>query len=82
MNYSNYETFEAYRVHLVSWPHGVKFNNPSNIGTISNIHKLRDALKAHTCYWAVLSPAEVKAHASKLDTHCSAREVVRKPQKK
>jgi hypothetical protein len=78
MNYSNYEmsVVEAYGVHLVGWPHSVKFINPSNIGTIGDIRKLQDALKARTCYWAVLSPAEVKAHASKLDTRCSAGEVV------
>ncbi|KAG2125532.1 hypothetical protein BD769DRAFT_1668784 [Suillus cothurnatus] len=35
-----------------------------------------DALKAHMCYWAVQSPAEVKAHVSKLDTHRSSREAV------
>ncbi|KAG1860607.1 hypothetical protein DFJ58DRAFT_778195 [Suillus subalutaceus] len=73
MNYSNYETsvVETYR-----------FVNPSNIGTVGDIRKLRDALKTHTCYWAALSPAEVKTHASELDTRRSAGEAVRKPRKK
>ncbi|KAG1726726.1 uncharacterized protein EDB91DRAFT_1061490 [Suillus paluster] len=81
MNYNNYETsvIETYGVRLVGWPHGVKFTSPSNIGTVGDIRKLQDALKARTCYWAVLSPAEVKAHASELDTRRSAGEVVRKP---
>ncbi|KAG1718337.1 hypothetical protein DEU56DRAFT_735573 [Suillus clintonianus] len=84
MNYNNYETsvIETYGVRLVGWPHGVKFTSPSNIGTVGDIRKLRDALKARTCYWTVLSPAEVKAHASELDTRRSAGEVVRKPRKK
>jgi hypothetical protein len=84
MNYSNYKmsVVKAYGVHLVGWPHSAKFINPSNIGTVGDIHKLQDALKAHMCYWAVQSPAEVKAHVSKLDTHHSAREAVQKLQKK
>jgi len=83
MNYNNYKMsiVETYGVHLVGWPDGVKFISPSNIGTVSDIHKLRDALKAHTCYWTSLSPAEVKAHASELATRCSAGEVVWKPRK-
>ncbi|KAG2108082.1 hypothetical protein DEU56DRAFT_843820 [Suillus clintonianus] len=83
MNYHNYETsvIETYGVRLVGWPNGVKFTSPSNIGTVGDIRKLRDALKARTCYWTVLSPAELKAHASELDTR-SAGEVVRKPRKK
>ncbi|KAG1777837.1 hypothetical protein EV702DRAFT_1221191 [Suillus placidus] len=48
MNYNNYEmsVIETYGVRLVGWPHGVKFTSPSNIGTVSDIRKLRDALKA------------------------------------
>ncbi|KAG2364138.1 hypothetical protein BDR07DRAFT_1375315 [Suillus spraguei] len=56
---SNYKTsiIKTYRVRLVGWPHGVKFINPSNIGT-------------------------VKTRMSKLDTHHSAGEAIRKPRKK
>ncbi|KAG2342406.1 hypothetical protein BDR05DRAFT_886714 [Suillus weaverae] len=84
MNYNNYETsvIETYGVRLVGWPHGVKFTSPSNIGTVGDIRKLRDALKARTCYWTVLSSAEVQAHVSELNTRRSAGEVVRKPRKK
>ncbi|KAG2738623.1 hypothetical protein P692DRAFT_20758224 [Suillus brevipes Sb2] len=84
MNYSNYETsiVETYGVRLVGWPLGIKFVNPSNIGTVGDIRKLRDALKACTCYWAALSSAEVKTHASELDAHRSAGEAIRKPRKK
>ncbi|KAG1752352.1 uncharacterized protein EDB91DRAFT_1044414 [Suillus paluster] len=84
MNYNNYETsvIETYGVRLVGWPHSVKFTSPSNIGTVGDIRKLHDALKACTCYWTILSSAEVKAHASELDTRHSAGEVVRKPRKK
>lgn len=81
MNYTNYETaiVEAYGVRLIGWPEGVKFISPSNIGTVGDIRKLRDALKTRTCYWYALSPAEVKAHAAELDARRSAGEVVCKP---
>ncbi|KAG2031491.1 hypothetical protein BDR03DRAFT_1016041 [Suillus americanus] len=84
MNYNNYNTaiIETYGVRLVGWPHGVNFISPSNIGTVGDIRKLRDALKARTCYWTVLSPAEVKAHTAGLKTRRSAGEVICKPRKK
>ncbi|KAG2358206.1 hypothetical protein BDR07DRAFT_1228793, partial [Suillus spraguei] len=84
MNYNNYDTaiVETYGVRLVEWPHRVKFISPSNIGTVGDIQKLRDALKSHTCYWTSLSQAEIKSHAAELDTRHSAGEIVRKPCKK
>ncbi|KAG1786352.1 uncharacterized protein HD556DRAFT_1248400 [Suillus plorans] len=84
MNYSNYETaiVETYGVRLVGWPQGVNFTSPSNIGTVGDIRRLRDALKARMCYWTTLSPAEVKAHTAELDARRSAGEVVRKLRKK
>ncbi|KAG1862844.1 hypothetical protein DFJ58DRAFT_700378 [Suillus subalutaceus] len=79
MNYNNYETaiIETYAVKLVGWPQGIKFTSPSNIGTVGEIRKLRDALKDQTCYWAALTPAEVKVHSAELDARfggasCSA----------
>ncbi|KAG1894803.1 uncharacterized protein F5891DRAFT_1151914 [Suillus fuscotomentosus] len=84
MNYHNYETaiVETYGVRLVGWPHGVNFISPSNIGTVGDIRKLRDALKSCICYWTVLSPEEVKSHAAELNTRRLAGEIVRKPRKK
>lgn len=84
MNYSNYETavVETYAVRLIGWLASIKFINPSNIGTVGDIRKLRDALKARTCYWTALMPVEVKAHTAELDVRRSAGEVVRKPRKK
>ncbi|KAG1880786.1 hypothetical protein F4604DRAFT_1578410 [Suillus subluteus] len=84
MNYKNYETavVETYAVRLIGWPSSVKFISPSNIGIIGEIRKLHDTLKARTCYWVALTPAEVKAHTAELDTRRSAGEVVRQPRKK
>ncbi|KAG2028894.1 hypothetical protein BDR03DRAFT_832811, partial [Suillus americanus] len=52
MNYNNYDTtiVKTYGVRLVGWLHGVNFISPSNIGTIGDIRKLRDALMSRTCY--------------------------------
>ncbi|KAG2127889.1 uncharacterized protein EDB93DRAFT_1256852 [Suillus bovinus] len=84
MNYHNYKTtiVETYGVRLVGWPHRVNFISPSNIGTVGDIQKLRDALRSHICYWTVLTPAEVKSHAAELDVHRLAGETVCKPCKK
>ncbi|KAG2040314.1 hypothetical protein BDR03DRAFT_858234 [Suillus americanus] len=84
MNYVNYETavVETYAVQLIGWPPSVKFTSPSNIGTVGEIRKLCDALRARTCYWAVLTPGEVKAYTAKLDARRSAGDVVRQPRKK
>jgi len=84
MNYNNYKTAitETYAVKLVGWPQGVKFISPLNIRTVSKMHKLCDALKDQTCYWAALTPAEFKLHSAELDARCSVGQVVWQPCKK
>ncbi|KAG1796179.1 uncharacterized protein BJ212DRAFT_1215182, partial [Suillus subaureus] len=84
MNYKNYKTAvsETYAVQLIGWPSSIDFISPSNIRIIDEIRKLCDALKARTCYWALLTPAKIKAHTAELDTHHSAGEVVQQPHKK
>ncbi|KAG1752816.1 hypothetical protein EDB19DRAFT_1627578 [Suillus lakei] len=84
MNYNNYNTaiIETYAVQLVGWPPGINFISPSNIGTVGEIRRIHDALKARTCYWTTLTPAEVKTHTTNLNERRSAGEVVKKPRKK
>ncbi|KAG1724059.1 hypothetical protein EDB19DRAFT_1644824 [Suillus lakei] len=84
MNYNNYNTaiIETYAVQLVGWPPGINFISPSNIGTVGEIWRIHDALKARTCYWTTLTPAEVKTHTTNLNECRSAGEVVKKPRKK
>lgn len=84
MNYNNYETaiVETYAVRLVGWLQGVKFISPSNIGTVGEIRKLHDTLRAKTCYWAALTPAEVKAHTATLDVRWLTGETVQQLRKK
>lgn len=84
MNYNNYNTaiIETYAVQLVGWPPGINFISPSNIGTVGEIRRIRDALKARTCYWTTLTPVEVKTHTTNLNERRSAGEIVKKPRKK
>jgi hypothetical protein len=52
INYANYETsvVEAHSVKLVGWPQDINFVNPSGIGTVGEIRRLRDALKSGDCH--------------------------------
>ena len=84
MNYNNYNTaiVETYGVKLLGWPTSVTFTNPSNIGTIGEIRKLRDALKSGECRWKKMSKSERGAFNADLDTRRAAGENVKKPRKK
>ena len=84
MNYNNYNTaiVETYGVKLVGWPTSVPFTNPSNIGTIGEIRKLRDALKSGECRWKKLSKGERGAFNAELDARRAAGEGVKKSRKK
>ena len=84
MNYNNYDTaiVKTYGVKIVGWPASVPFTNLSNIGTIGEIHKLRDALKSGGCRWKKLSKGEWGAFNADLNTHRAAGESVKKPRKK
>ncbi|KAI6020379.1 hypothetical protein BKA83DRAFT_104473 [Pisolithus microcarpus] len=81
---SNYNTaiVETYGVKLLGWPTGVPFVNPSSIGTVSEIRKLRDSLKSGECHWKKLSKAKCNAFSSELEAHRASGEVVKKPRKK
>jgi len=63
MNYCGYDTsvVERYRVKLVGWTYQ-DFVNPSKIGTINDIRKLRDALRSGECFWTRLNQDEVKTY--------------------
>ncbi|KAI6018976.1 hypothetical protein BKA83DRAFT_4464850 [Pisolithus microcarpus] len=73
---------KMYGVKLLGWPTGVPFVNPSSIGTVSEICKLRNSLKSGECRWKKLSKAECNAFSSKLEACCASGEVVKKPCKK
>ncbi|KAH7904823.1 hypothetical protein BJ138DRAFT_978571, partial [Hygrophoropsis aurantiaca] len=78
MNYLNYDVgiVEAHKVKLVGWPDGVPFMTPSNIGTVGEVRKLRDALKSGTCHWKNLTQRESDLHTEELQRRRKAGEAV------
>ncbi|KAH7918001.1 hypothetical protein BV22DRAFT_1025317, partial [Leucogyrophana mollusca] len=70
MNYDNYETkiMQNLKVKLVGWPSDVPFTSPSKINTVTEVRKLRDALKDGTCHWVAMSAADIEEHAKSLAT--------------
>ncbi|KAI6019243.1 hypothetical protein BKA83DRAFT_79241, partial [Pisolithus microcarpus] len=84
MNYHNYKTaiVETYGVRLVGWPEGVKFANPSVIGTVVEARKLRDALHSGSCFWKKLSKNELDLFVTELNSRRVASDTVQKPRKK
>ncbi|KAJ7132020.1 hypothetical protein C8R44DRAFT_576852, partial [Mycena epipterygia] len=60
MNYENYITsmVEGKNIGLVGWPQGVEFKRMSLQSALPPLKILRDALKAGTCRWKVLTPTE------------------------
>jgi len=69
MNYVNYDTaiVSELKVKLVGWTKGVPFANPSAIGTVSDLRKLRDDLKSGKCHWVKLTPSQLSEHNAVLD---------------
>ncbi|KIN96911.1 hypothetical protein M404DRAFT_161846 [Pisolithus tinctorius Marx 270] len=84
MNYLNYEhsIILAYGVKLVGWPTDVKFVNPSSIGIISEVIRLRDALRSGTCFWKKLSKRERQEFSAQWESRVIAGEAVLKSHKK
>ena len=68
MNYLNYETsiVQGWGVKLVGWPDGISFVNPSHLRTVSDLRRIRDALKSKTCYWKALTAKEREDHRAEL----------------
>ncbi|KAH7904274.1 hypothetical protein BJ138DRAFT_1019348 [Hygrophoropsis aurantiaca] len=81
MNYDNYETkiMRNLNVKLVGWPTGIPFTSPSKINTVTEIRKLRDALKDGTCHWVAMSAAEIEEHAKSLATRIADGVTIGKP---
>ncbi|KIN94170.1 hypothetical protein M404DRAFT_72877, partial [Pisolithus tinctorius Marx 270] len=84
MNYLNYERsiILAYSIKLVGWPTDIKFVNPSSIGVISEVIRLRDALRSGACFWKKLSKRERQEFSAQWESQVTAGEAVLKPRKK
>ena len=84
MNYANYETsiMQQMGVRLVGWLKTVKFINPSQIGTVLEIHTLRDGLRSGGCHWIKLTRAQLDMHCIDMEERQEKGEVVGKQRKK
>ncbi|EGO30687.1 hypothetical protein SERLADRAFT_404750 [Serpula lacrymans var. lacrymans S7.9] len=58
------------------------FVNPSVIGTVLKICKLREARKTGSCHWVKLTQAQLQEHKAQLNEHGQAGEVLKKKRKK
>ena len=69
MNYENYETTiqRDLEIQIVSWPKDVEFKNPSNITSVVDLHKLRDAWKYGDAFWEKMSKADLTMLANILE---------------
>jgi hypothetical protein len=77
----NWDIVTKHKVKIVRWPEAVKFANPSEIGTIDEIWKLRQALKVGDCKWVAQSRRQQAAHAEMLAVKVATSEVVVKKRK-
>jgi hypothetical protein len=84
MNYFNYDIKIVSELgrKLVGWPAKVKFANPSEIGTVSEIRTLRDALRSGECHWVKLTKSQIEGHKADLESRREAGQTVGKPRKK
>src|ERR1700722_5299006 len=82
MNYDNYDMaiVERYKVKLTGWTHE-KFANPSHIGTMAGICKLRDALRSGTCHWVRLDAEQIQAHSYALQERRRNGEIIGCPRR-
>jgi hypothetical protein len=83
MNYVNYEIaiVQGHGVKLIGFPLE-RFVNPSELTNITDMRRLRNALRSGECKWVRLSQAELDAHAEGLEVRRKDGEVVGKPRKK
>jgi hypothetical protein len=83
MSYRNYEhdIITKYKVKLIGWPPAVQFANPSEIRTVDNIRKLREALKVGDCKWIVQTRRQQQEHIEMLAARVAAGESVGKKRK-
>lgn len=74
MKYKHYDRLICleHRVKLHGWPDDIKFDTPYQIGRISDLEKLRDALRSGECKWVKLKPDEYKELQKKLEAEESA----------
>lgn len=84
MNYDNYATVivQQHHVKLVGWSPQVPFQNPSNIGSSSDLRIIWASLQSGTCKWVRLTRDEVKEFAAEQEKLAAAGGNEKKGRKK
>ncbi|KAJ7669096.1 hypothetical protein B0H17DRAFT_1209746 [Mycena rosella] len=61
MSYSNYLVAiqQSWKVKLLGWPTDIPFVNPSKIGTIDRVRRIRDGLRNGPIHWVYLQADEI-----------------------
>lgn len=81
-NYANYETkmVRDEGIKFIGWPLE-KFGSPSDINTIGELRRLRDALNSGACRLVKLTENERLAHAKDMEDRQNTGEVIGKKRK-
>lgn len=83
MNYANYDEkiVLLHEVRLDGWPLE-RFCSPADVVNLTDMRKLRNALRSGVCRWKRLSAAELKAHAESIERRRESGKVVGRSRKK
>ncbi|KAF7366582.1 hypothetical protein MSAN_00915700 [Mycena sanguinolenta] len=78
MNYERYikAIILGYGVIIVGWPKNIDFTSPTNISSVDDMRKLRDAWKNGTAYWRILTSAEKEKWRKDYEEKVEAGEIV------
>ncbi|KAJ7451072.1 hypothetical protein FB451DRAFT_1145862 [Mycena latifolia] len=71
---------QAWKVKLVGWPNDIPFVNPSKLGTIDHVRRVRDGLRNGSIHWVQLGLDEIAEVDAKVE-RCRADGTLRKPRK-
>ncbi|KAJ7439665.1 hypothetical protein FB451DRAFT_1569846 [Mycena latifolia] len=71
---------QAWKVKLVGWPDDIPFVNPSKLGTIDRVRRVRDGLRNGSIHWVQLGLDEIAEVDAEVE-RCRADGTLRKPRK-
>ncbi|KAJ6459295.1 hypothetical protein C8R45DRAFT_1109620 [Mycena sanguinolenta] len=78
MNYERYikVIILGYGVIIVGWPKSVDFISPTNISSVDDMRKLRDAWRDGACHWKILSAREKEKWRKDYEEQVKSGEIV------
>lgn len=84
MKYVNYDPgiVQRYKVVIKGWPNDIPMVNPSEIASLDDLLRIREAWRIGTAFWEKLTQAEVKKHMESVQTRLDAGETIGRKRKK